>query len=382
MQTLTLTPTLILSSNITMRLTISAIFLLVGSTVTAFAPPAQRCNRPNNNGFAVYSSPHIALAMSEAATMADSGKPPASTNSDMNIADAEIPTRLPTDVGMDYVPLATMLATGQLAEADQVRQWMIKGDSMPFLFRASWIHLFLSYWWHTLYVKRFHCRDLRAHLTNLEILSSPKPTITEQFTRDALVVLAGSKEKGRDFVYFTEVKRIPSTDLATIERLWNKFSGGKFGYSVQKVSPISTHIMLRICAQWQPLVDIDISLDNSCCPFWQRFLPHRLLFTFSDFFIEKVQAKQGGLWGVLPENRMEYEGRWCGAQEALVWCIGIYLWREEGAGGPLAADKCIEGNLADQATFESPRLGQWGVEKWALEIRCSAFLLTIVFEVE
>jgi hypothetical protein len=105
-----------------MRLTISAIFLLVGSTVTAFAPPTQRCNSPNNNGFAVYSSPHITLAMSEAATMSDSGKPPASTNSDMNIADAEIPTRLPTDVGMDYVPLATMLATGQLAEADQVRQ--------------------------------------------------------------------------------------------------------------------------------------------------------------------------------------------------------------------------------------------------------------------
>ena len=57
-----------------------------------------------------------------------------------------------------------------------------------------------------------------------------------QFTRDALIVLAGSKEKGRDFVYFTEVKNIPNTDLATIERLWNKFSGGKFGYTVQKVS--------------------------------------------------------------------------------------------------------------------------------------------------
>jgi hypothetical protein len=32
----------------------------------------------------------------------------------------EIPTNLPSDCGMDYVPLATMLATGQLAEADQV----------------------------------------------------------------------------------------------------------------------------------------------------------------------------------------------------------------------------------------------------------------------
>ena len=59
--------------------------------------------------------------------------------------------------------------------------------------------------------------------------------IYTQFTRDALIVLAGSKEKGRDFVYWTEVKDIPATDLATIERLWNKFSGGKFGYSVQKV---------------------------------------------------------------------------------------------------------------------------------------------------
>jgi len=115
-----------------------------------------------------------AVAESSETNMADSGKPPEHANTaSANVDDAEIPTKLPSDVGMDYVPLATMLATGQLAEADQ-------------------------------------------------------------FTRDALIVLAGSKEKGRDFVYFTEVKRIPSTDLATIERLWTKFSGGKFGYTVQK----------------------------------------------------------------------------------------------------------------------------------------------------
>jgi hypothetical protein len=55
-------------------------------------------------------------------------------------------------------------------------------------------------------------------------------------TRDALIVISGSKAKGRDFVYWTEVKDIPSTDLATIERLWQQFSGGKFGYSVQKIN--------------------------------------------------------------------------------------------------------------------------------------------------
>mmetsp|Transcript_44900 Transcript_44900/g.66036 ORF Transcript_44900/g.66036 Transcript_44900/m.66036 type:complete len:230 (+) Transcript_44900:145-834(+) len=105
-------------------------------------------------------------------TMAESGVPP-SSSSTTDVEDMDMPTKLPSDVGMDYIPLATLLATGQLAEADQ-------------------------------------------------------------FTRDALVVLAGSKEKGRDFVYFTEVKNIPSTDLATIERLWSRFSGGKFGFSVQK----------------------------------------------------------------------------------------------------------------------------------------------------
>lgn len=148
-----------------MRLSLSATLVLLATSASAFAPAAPIAR---NNAAALFMS-----ETATAETMADSGKPPAHAENDAHIADAEIPTKLPSDVGMDYVPLATMLATGQLAEADQ-------------------------------------------------------------FTRDALIVLAGSKEKGRDFVYFTEVKRIPSTDLATIERLWNKFSGGKFGYSVQK----------------------------------------------------------------------------------------------------------------------------------------------------
>jgi len=105
--------------------------------------------------------------------MADSGVPPAQSEPTSTVASVDIPTKLPSEIGMDYVPLATMLASGQLAEADQ-------------------------------------------------------------FTRDALIELAGSKDAGRNFVYWTEVKKIPSTDLATIERLWNQFSNGKFGYTVQK----------------------------------------------------------------------------------------------------------------------------------------------------
>uniref|UniRef100_A0A7S2UF66 GUN4-like domain-containing protein n=1 Tax=Attheya septentrionalis TaxID=420275 RepID=A0A7S2UF66_9STRA len=142
----------------------AALFLVAAAATTgAFAPSAALLTRRQTTSCAM---------STEAAPMADSGVPPASSQAS-DVAEEEIPTNLPSDVGMDYVPLATMLATGQLAEADQ-------------------------------------------------------------FTRDALIVIAGSKEKGRDFVYFTEVKNMPATDLATMERLWNKFSKGKFGYSVQK----------------------------------------------------------------------------------------------------------------------------------------------------
>ena len=55
------------------------------------------------------------------ATMAESGIPPATADSSPAVEDVTIPTNLPSEKGMDYIPLATMLATGQLAEADQVR---------------------------------------------------------------------------------------------------------------------------------------------------------------------------------------------------------------------------------------------------------------------
>lgn len=76
-------------------------------------------------------------------------------------------------MGIDYVPLATMLATGDFLGADQ-------------------------------------------------------------FTRDNLIKLAGAEAKGRAFVYWTEVKTIPNVDLCTMERLWLQFSNGAYGYSIQK----------------------------------------------------------------------------------------------------------------------------------------------------
>ena len=96
-----------------MRLLITALSLLASST-WAFVPISPMSHRQT-----------VLFSEAAAATMADSGKPPAHAEADSNVNDVEIPTVLPSDVGMDYVPLATMLATGQLAEADQVSCFVI-----------------------------------------------------------------------------------------------------------------------------------------------------------------------------------------------------------------------------------------------------------------
>ena len=56
----------------------------------------------------------------------------------------------------------------------------------------------------------------------------------DQLTRDGLIMLAGEAAQKRGYVYFSEVPKLPTEDLATIERLWNTYSEGKFGYSIQK----------------------------------------------------------------------------------------------------------------------------------------------------
>ena len=84
----------------------TGVFLLA-SHVHSFSRPAVIVRRP------------VTALSVETATMAASGVPP-ETSETSATEDIEIPTNLPSDCGMDYIPLATMLATGQLAEADQV----------------------------------------------------------------------------------------------------------------------------------------------------------------------------------------------------------------------------------------------------------------------
>jgi hypothetical protein len=64
----------------------------------------------------------------------------------------------------------------------------------------------------------------------------------DQLTRDALITLAGDKAVDRGYVYFTEVPNLPVEDMATIERLWQAYSGGKFGYAVQAQAYMSKKV--------------------------------------------------------------------------------------------------------------------------------------------
>jgi hypothetical protein len=79
--------------------------LALATEASAFAP---QCN-----------SPAVARTSAIFSTMADSGVPPSESKMASSV-DGMIPTKLPSDVGFDYVPLAGALAAGDLVEADQV----------------------------------------------------------------------------------------------------------------------------------------------------------------------------------------------------------------------------------------------------------------------
>ena len=53
-------------------------------------------------------------------------------------------------------------------------------------------------------------------------------------TRLKMCELAGEEAFTREWVYFTEVKDIPAADLSTMDALWKAYSGGRYGFSVQR----------------------------------------------------------------------------------------------------------------------------------------------------
>jgi hypothetical protein len=66
-------------------------------------------------------------------------------------------------------------------------------------------------------------------------------------TLQKLCELAGSGAAQRQWLYFTEVDNFPSLDLQTLNELWLQYSGGKFGFAVQR------ELWLGVGKNWERL---------------------------------------------------------------------------------------------------------------------------------
>jgi len=69
--------------------------------------------------------------------------------------------------------------------------------------------------------------DLQLNLLNQDFEEADR--LTSAYLRK----LAGKVAENRGYVFYSEVKNIPSEDLDTIDRLWKIYSQGKFGFSNQ-----------------------------------------------------------------------------------------------------------------------------------------------------
>ena len=71
-------------------------------------------------------------------------------------------------------------------------------------------------------------KDLQMLLTHRDLLKA------DQLTQQKLIQLAGVNAQTRNWLYFTDIKKIPAQDLQTIDKLWHTHSKGKFGLFVQR----------------------------------------------------------------------------------------------------------------------------------------------------
>ncbi|WP_287128605.1 GUN4 domain-containing protein [Candidatus Cyanaurora vandensis] len=83
--------------------------------------------------------------------------------------------------------------------------------------------------------------DLRQLLMDQDFQAADRLTLAK------LCQLTGPLAAKRGWLYFTEVDRIKTTDLQIMDELWQAYSGGKFGFSIQRV------LWLRVGKDWEKL---------------------------------------------------------------------------------------------------------------------------------
>nr|YP_009244722.1 hypothetical protein Ppul_130 [Pyropia pulchra]AMK96964.1 hypothetical protein Ppul_130 [Pyropia pulchra] len=87
--------------------------------------------------------------------------------------------------------------------------------------------------------KQMNYKDLQVLLTQQELVKA------DQLTQRKLVQLAGVNAQNRNWLYFTDISKIPAQDLQTIDKLWHAHSKGKFGLFVQR------QIWLSVGKDWE-----------------------------------------------------------------------------------------------------------------------------------
>jgi hypothetical protein len=67
-----------------------------------------------------------------------------------------------------------------------------------------------------------------------QLLIEQEYLAADKLTLEKLCELAGENALKRKWLYFTEVEQFPFADLQTLDQLWQIYSEGKFGFSVQR----------------------------------------------------------------------------------------------------------------------------------------------------
>ena len=76
--------------------------------------------------------------------------------------------------------------------------------------------------------------DVNINYADLQLfLLEQKFEAADRLTSSYLRKLAGKFAEKRGYVFFSEVKNMSGEDLKTIDRLWNIYSNGRFGFSNQ-----------------------------------------------------------------------------------------------------------------------------------------------------
>ena len=82
-------------------------------------------------------------------------------------------------------------------------------------------------WFHTYSEENINYEELQLKLLEQKFEAA------DRLTSSYLRKLAGKLAEKRGYVFYSEVNNMSGKDLQTIDRLWNIYSNGKFGFSIQ-----------------------------------------------------------------------------------------------------------------------------------------------------